>query len=187
MYQQIDETNKPCIYTIKRRDIENALHFIQNSILSKDTFNVRPRLLKLRMFDEFTNSNAESEHSALKKQSLGVSSAISMTSLFEKTDMDATKKSNLRVQFQSKDIASTLVNQQCWLSKYLVKNCFDKIKDRIDLSKQCVSKQVNKSKWIVIYQSSHKTNANHFLHFVPMIKRKRYVTLSEGKQLFFFL
>jgi hypothetical protein len=187
LYQQIDETNKPCIYTIKRRDVENALHFIQNSILSKDTFNVRPRLLKLRMFDEFTNSNAESEHSALKKQSLGVSSAISMTSLFQKTDMDATKKSNLRVQFQSKDIASTLLKQQCWLSKYLVKNCFDKIKDRIELSKKCVSKQVNKSKWIVIYQSNHKTNANHFLHFVPMIKRKRYVTLSEGKQLFFFL
>ncbi len=78
--------------------------------------------------------------------------------------MDATKKSNLHVKFQSKDIASTLVKQQCWLSKYLVKNCFDKIKDRIELSKQCVSKQVNKSKWIVIHQSSHKTNANHFLH-----------------------
>jgi hypothetical protein len=109
LYQQIDNSKKACFYSIKRKDIENALHFIQNSILSKDTFNVCPRLLKLRMFDEFTNSNAESEHSALKKQSLGVSNIISITSLFQKTDMDATKKSNLHVKFQSKDIASTLI------------------------------------------------------------------------------
>jgi hypothetical protein len=80
------------------------------------------------------------------------------------------QKNNLHVKFQSKDIASTLIINQCWLSKYLVKNCFNKIKDCIPLSKQCVSKQVNESKWIFIHKSSHKINANHFLHFVPIIK-----------------
>ena len=47
---------------INANEVENALYFIQNSILGKESFEIRPSVLGTRMFDEFTNSNAEAEH-----------------------------------------------------------------------------------------------------------------------------
>ena len=55
---------------INANEVENALYFIQNSILGKESFEIRPSVLGTRMFDEFTNSNAEAEHVSLKKRVL---------------------------------------------------------------------------------------------------------------------
>ena len=50
------------------------------------------------MFDEYTTSNAEAEHASLKKKSLGVVANQKMTTLYEKTDMNSTQKSKLRIR-----------------------------------------------------------------------------------------
>ena len=92
------------------------------------------------MFDEFTTSNAESEHASLKRKSLGVRANASMTTLAKKTTMNSLQKSNQRVVYESNDIESMSTTTQCYMSQYLVKQCFLKVKDRIELAKKCISK-----------------------------------------------
>ena len=48
--------------------VENVLHEIQTTILSHESFSIQPKILGIRMFDEFTTSNAEAEHASLKKK-----------------------------------------------------------------------------------------------------------------------
>ena len=48
--------------------VENALHFIENAIINEPSYSIRPSLLDVMFFDEFTSSNAEAEHSALEKK-----------------------------------------------------------------------------------------------------------------------
>ena len=84
------------------------------------------------MLDEFTNSNAESEHASLKKKSLGVVANQKMSTLYEKADMNSTQKSQLRLIQQHKDIDLTNVNTQCALSNYLVKCCYDELVKRLN-------------------------------------------------------
>ena len=48
------------------------MDWAQNHIICKDSFRQRSKLLHLHMFDQYTNSNAEAEHSVLRKESLGV-------------------------------------------------------------------------------------------------------------------
>ena len=55
------------------------------------------------MFDEYTTSNAESEHASLKKKSLGVNANASMTTLAKKTHMNSTQKSDLLPKFQFRE------------------------------------------------------------------------------------
>ena len=98
------------------------------------------------MFDEFTNSNAESEHASLKKKSLGVVANQKMSTLYEKADMNSTQKSQLRVIQQHKDIDLTNVNTQCTLSNYLVKPCYDELVKHLNYASKTVSKQTNENK-----------------------------------------
>ena len=54
------------------------------------------------MFNEFTSSNAESEHASLKKKAGGVNNKISMNVLLEKTLMEAGKKVIYAIKLNSK-------------------------------------------------------------------------------------
>ena len=146
--------------------------------MSHDTFSIWPKILDIRMFDEFTNSNAESEHASLKKKSLGVVANQKMSTLYEKTDMNSTQKSQLRVIQQHKDIDLTNVNTQCTLSNYLVKPCYDELVKRLNYASKTVSKQTNENNWIVIYDRRKLENADHKFHFLPNIQRKRIVSIS---------
>ena len=101
------------------------------------------------MFDTYTTSNAESEHAALKKDSLGVRSNGTMTSLAQKATSDALKQSNHRMMFQNNDLQRTDTTTKCDLSNYLVKPCFNEITKRLKLATKCISKQVTRTKWIV--------------------------------------
>ena len=161
--------------------VENALHFIENAILNEPSYSIRPSLLDVMFFDEFTSSNAEAEHSALKKKSLGIVATQKVSTLFRKADMDATKRGQNNLIARNKDIGLTMISTKCQLSKEIVRVCFDELLKRIELAKSCVSKQTIYSQWIVIY-IGHKTyNTDYKLHFLPRIKRKRYVKLNNGK------
>ena len=103
-----------------------------------------------------------------------------MNVLLEKALMEAGKKSNLRNQAQFKDSNSTNVNTVCWLSKYLVKPCFDKIQERIQLGWRCISKQIDARNWLVIYLCKYSVNGDASTHYLPKIQRIRKVTLGEG-------
>ena len=156
------------------------MHYVENIILKKEAFEIRPFLLGTLMFDEFTSSNAEAEHSSLKRPSLGVLHHISMTTLFQKTKQDSARKTNERLQLQAKDLDMTDTMTKCFMSNYLVQKCFEAIKKRIELSKQCVSKQIDSKNWIVVFNRHKQVNRDHFKHFLPNIQRKRFVTLTKG-------
>ena len=160
--------------------VENALHEIKNGIIDQPTFTIRHHVLGLRMFDEFTSSNAEAEHSALKRSSLGMNANQKVTTLFEKTDMSAENKSMLRHNFQANNLDMMNVQTQCLISKLFVKKCYDALAKNCDLATKCVSKQVDKNNWIVIYRRMWTHNYNYYLHFLPMIQRKRYVKCTNG-------
>ena len=83
---------------ISQNEVTNALHWISNHVLVHESFSIRPSLVHRFMFDELTTSNAEAEHSALKRSSLGISHKDSMHTLFYKTNMDAHRKSSQRIQ-----------------------------------------------------------------------------------------
>ena len=46
------------------------------------------------MYDEFTISNVESEHAAIKSDGVGLLANNKVTTVFEKTDLNATKRSH---------------------------------------------------------------------------------------------
>ena len=177
----VKDTASSSIDKIHYDQVENALHAVQNNIISHESFKIRPKLLGLRMFDEFTNSNAEAEHASLKKKSLGVNANQSMTTLYKKTDINASQKSQVRLQMQHRDIEMTNIATQCQLSNYLVKPCYDELVARVGYATKTVSKQIDNNNWIVIYDRRKLVNGNHYLHFLPNVHRKRYVTLSNGK------
>ena len=166
---------------VYKEQVEKALHWAQNIILGKESFEIRPTILHIRMFDEYTNSNAESEHAALKKKSLGIQSNETMTSLFKKTHQEASKKSTQKMLNQNQDLIRTDTNTKCPMSNYLVKYCFNAIQSRLNSAKHCISKQNNAREWILVYQRPTVVTIDHHLHYVPLIQRKRYVTLSDGK------
>ena len=161
--------------------VENALHEIKNGILDQPIFTIRHRVLGLCMFDEFTSSNTEAEHSSLmKKSSLGINTNQKVTTLFEKTDMSAENKSMLRHNFQANNLDMISVQTKCHVSKLFVKKCYDAIVQNCNLATKCVSKQTDQNKWIMIYRCMWSHNYNHYLHFLPMIQRKRYVTSTNS-------
>ena len=135
------------------------------------------------MFDEFTSSNAESEHRSLKKASLGMVATQKVTTLFQKSDMSAENKFLLRQNYQSRNLDMICVDTKCQLSKLFVKPCFEALCRNCDLASKCVSKQTSAKEWIVIYRRKWTYNTDHYLHFLPMIQHKRYVKLNEGKVL----
>ena len=133
------------------------------------------------MFDTYTTSNAESEHAALKKDSLGVRSNGTMTFLAQKATSDSLKQSSHRVIFQNNDLQRTDTTTKCDLSNYLVKPCFNEISKRLKLATRCISKQVNKSKWIVYYKRNNVMYDQLHMHYIPIIWRQRHVILTSGK------
>ena len=95
-----------------------------------------------------------------------------MSTLYEKSDMNSTQKSQLRVIQQRKDIDLTNVNTQCTLSNYLVKPCYDELVKRLNYASKTVSKQTNENNWIVIYDRRKMENADHILFFTKYTKEK---------------
>ena len=64
--------------------VENALHWIKNSVIDQPSFSIRSSLLGVRMYDEYTTSNVESEHSIIKSNSVGLTANSTVTNMFEK-------------------------------------------------------------------------------------------------------
>ena len=133
------------------------------------------------MYDEYTTSNVEAEHSCIKSQSVGLTANAKVTSMFEKTDFNAEKRSHQRIIFQNKDIMCTNVTTKCQISKLYVKKCYEALLNRTLFASNCVSKQTDRNNWVVIYQKPHNVNTKLHLHFLPTIRRKRYVHLTSGE------
>ena len=169
------------INKISSDQVEHAMHSIENNILNEESYSLRPQLLGTNFFDEFTSSNCESEHAALKKASLGMTATQKVSTLFQKANMDAQKRYQSRLINETKDITRTVISTKCNISNIIVKSCFEELKKRIDLSTYCVSKHVDRLNWIVIYQGYKTYNTDLKLHFLPRIQRKRYVTLNKGE------
>ena len=64
--------------------VENAIHWIKNSIIDEPSFTLRPTILGIRTYDEYTTSNVESEHSIIKSKGVGVASNSKVTTMFQK-------------------------------------------------------------------------------------------------------
>ena len=133
------------------------------------------------MFDELTNSNAESEHSALKSNSTGVMSSISMKSLVDRTMLLSQKRSSQKLINHCRDINASITTSKCRISQLLVRNCFLKLQELVELATKCVSKQLNYATWIVMYIRKHDYNYQQDIHYLPYIQRKRIVHFEEGK------
>ena len=136
--------------------------------------------MSVRMFDTYTTTNAEAEHSALKCASVGVSANDTMTALAQKTNCQAIRRTNQRVLHQTKDLQSTDTKSKCALSKVIVKQCFNAISQNLDLAKQCISKQTSNTSWTVFYQCPTGMSSKLHLHYLPIVRRVRYVTLQSG-------
>ncbi len=167
---------------ITKKQIEDALFHLQNNILTKPSLDIRHRLLDVRMFDEFTTSNAESEHASLKSRGTGVNNKTSLKDLFLKSMKAAEMRSNDKDLKNITDLEKTDINTNAELSKHVTKHCFNEMVQRVELSKRCISKQTDMTHWIVIYMPTQlqKLQPNVPLHFLPRIKRKRYVTITNG-------
>lgn len=134
------------------------------------------------MFDEFTTSNAEAEHAALKSRGLGIDNHISMTDLFIKTTKAADIRSSDKQQHNVSDLEKTDTATYSNLSQHVTRKCYKEMIGRIKCSLKCISKQNNSMNWEVIYVRDYREtlNADTELHYLPMIKRKRYVTIHDG-------
>ena len=117
--------------------VENAIHWIKNSIIDEPSFTLRPTILGIRTYDEYTTSNVESEHSIIKSKGVGVASNSKVTTMFQKTDLNAEKRSNQRMIFQTKDIMCTDVDTKSNISKIVVTPCFKELVNRVRYAKQC--------------------------------------------------
>ena len=95
-----------------------------------------------------------------------------MTTLYEKSDMNASQKSQLHVIQQYKDLDLTNILTQCNLSNCVVKPCYEELVKRLDYASKCISKQIDVSNWIVIFDRHKLENVNHEYHFLPNIHRK---------------
>ena len=62
LYQIVKDTAPSPSDRIYYDQVENTLYGVQHNIISHKSFKIRPKLLGLRMFDEFTNRYAETEH-----------------------------------------------------------------------------------------------------------------------------
>ena len=133
------------------------------------------------MFDTYTTSNAEAEHSALKCASVGVCANDTMTALAQKTNIQATKRTNQRVRQQTKDLQCTDTNTKCHLSKVIVKKCFNAISQKVDLAKHCISKQTSNTTWTVYYNRPTGISSQFHLHYLPVVRRHRFLSLQSGK------
>ena len=56
----------------------------KNHVIDQPSFSIRPTILGIRMYDEYTTSNVESEHACIKSQSVGLTANSKVTSMFEK-------------------------------------------------------------------------------------------------------
>ena len=166
---------------ISEDQVEKALQWVHNHIISEKSFGMRPKVLGTRIFDIYTTSNAESEHSAFKRSSVGVKANDSMTTLAQKSIKFSTKRSNERTYLQAKDLECIDTTSQCLLSYYLVKKCFNEIAERLELAKKCISMQTSKTKWTVYYSRPNKMHHKLHMHYLPTIRRKRTVTLTSSK------
>lgn len=158
------------------------MHHLRNSILTKPSLDIRHRLLEERMFDEYTSSNAESEHSALKSKSLGISNLTSLTDLFIKSMKAAETRGNDKKLYNEGDLETVHSKSHAVLSQHVTRYCFKEMMRRVELSLRCISKQNNRSQWEVIYMPTQQDalQTNPTLHYLPRIKRKRYVQIYNG-------
>ena len=65
------------------------------------------------MIDKFTSSSSKSDHVSLKKGILGMNANLNVTTLFEKTDMNAENKFLLRQNFQLRNLDLRSVETKC--------------------------------------------------------------------------
>lgn len=176
-----DTTNKNSCFN--QQGVDEALIWVHNHITSHSSFSLRPRIMSVRMFDTYTTSNAEAEHSALKCASVGISANDTMTALAHKTNNQATKRTNQRILCETKDLQCTDTKSKCTLSNVLVKKCFNAISQYVNLAKQCISKQTSKSSWTVFYQKPTGISNKLHLHYLPIIRRLRFVSIKSGKMI----
>ena len=160
------------------------MEWAQNHVLSNHAFKLRPMLMHIRFFGRFTNSNAESEHSAIKGCSLPLKPNLPLSTAYQRIDMNAKRRQCIKKQQEHSDLNKTDSKSLCLLSNHVTKPCFEDVTKLVEAAKHCISKQLDNITWKVIYQrcTDHfdKTGINAFL---PYIKRIRTVTKSSEGQL----
>jgi len=134
------------------------------------------------MFDEFTTSNAESEHAALKSRGTGITNLSTLTDLFLKSTITAEMRTHDKEIKNNKDLEKTDTTTHATLSKHVTKHCFNAMKQMVQCATRCISKQTDSSNWIVIYMPKEiqTVQPNYELHYLPRIKRKRYVSITKN-------
>ena len=163
-----------------KQQVDDALSWVNNHITSHSSFSSRPHSMSIRMFDTYTTSNAEAEHSALKCASVGISANDTMTALAQKTNIQATRRTNQRVLDQTKDLQCTDTRSKCPLSNVITKRCFNAISQYVELAKECISKQTSNTSWTVCYQRPTGISTKLHLHYLPLIRRKRFLSIESG-------
>ena len=171
--------SKKSFFGFKEDQLQNAWTFVYNNIISKPAFRCRIQNMSLMMFDTFTTSNAESEHAAMKNCSEKVEGNESMTNLAIKTNSQATRRTNQRVQNETKDLQCTDTKTKCSLSKVIVKRCFEALCENIELAKLCISEQTSDTSWTVFYKRETEMSGELHLHSVPVVRRKRFLSLDS--------
>ena len=123
---------------VSHDEVEQAIHWIKNSVIDEASFNIRPQILHKRTYDQYTTSNVESDHSIIKSKGVGVLGNTRVTSMFEKTDLNAKKKCTQRLIYQTNDLMCTNVDTKCHVSKLFVKPCYMSMVTMIQSSKSCI-------------------------------------------------
>ena len=149
--------------------------------MCKEAFKLRPEILHVRMFDRYTNSNAEAEHHALKKKSLGLQANSTLHTLHAKTELAAKVRHSIRKQQEHRNVITTDATSLCSLSTYVTKPCFQDLEKKVQLAQDCISKQISNSEWKVIYQRKKPFDVTVLNNsFLPYIKRIRTVTKDSN-------
>lgn len=168
---------------ISQEVVEAAMHTVQNSIICKESFKCRPDIIHVRMFDTYTNSNAESEHHALKKKSLGLQANSTLHTLMLKTEIDAKLRHTYKKQQEHQNVTNVDAKTLCTLSTYVTKPCFQAMEAKVLLAQECISKQISDVEWKVIYQRKAPFDANVTNAYLPYMRRIRTVTKNEDGML----
>ena len=139
------------------------------------------------MFNEYTNSNAEAEHSALKSSGVGIQANGTLADVAAKSFKHGERRSTLKTQKQATDLHKTDTETYCDLSTSVVRNAFEQVRLNLELSRSCVSKRVDSKQWYVFYCRNTQRVPSTYEFPTPVVLRLRSVTIDACKYNISFL
>ena len=159
-----------------------ALEWFSNHILTSHTFSLRPKIINKLHFNEWTSSNAEAEHSALKSKGVDLGANGSLADVATKSISAGERRMGRKIKRQAKDISSTIIEdvQGSLIAEAVVDPCLNNIRQVIEAARYCVSKQIDNNTWFVAYLGNVDCPQEGKCHTTPRISRLRKVIMAEG-------